>query len=130
MACISRMEACISRMPWLRSTIAAEACAGLKTREGTRVGSSCDGATTTVEVAVGSVGWTVAAATEAVGCRCSGCVVAAGRGPDIADTRLIGSGGLPRVDRRLQEWEIGGRGLNSEERQRGVVAAPEEGEGS
>ena len=44
-------------------------------------------------------------------------------GPDISDTRLIGTLVLPDVERRLYECEFGGRGLRVRGRRHGSAMA-------
>jgi len=51
----------------------------------------------------------------------SGGTVVEGRGIDISDTRLVWTGALPLMDRRLYEWVMVGRGLKMEDRRRGAV---------
>ena len=103
----------ISAMPLLRSTMAAVVCSGVRMTRGAAgapIGSDDVGTIADVEENAG--GGAVAA---------SGGTVVEGRGIDISDTRLVWTGALPLMDRRLYEWVMVERGLKMEDRRQGAV---------
>jgi len=107
-------------MPLLRSTMAAVVCSGVKMTRGAAdapIGS--DGVGTIADVEDAGGGAVVDAGGGAVAA--SGGTVVEGRGIDISDTRLVWTGALPLMDRRLYEWVMVGRGLKMEDRWWGAV---------
>ena len=104
----------ISAMPLLRSTMAAVVCSGVKMTRGAAgvpIGIDCVGTIADVEEDAGG-----GAVVDA-----GGGTVVEGRGIDISDTRLVWTGALPLMDRRLYEWVMVGRGLKMEDRRQGAV---------
>ena len=111
----------ISAMPLLRSTMAVIVCSGVKmTRGAAGAAIDSDGVGTIADVEEDAGGGAVVDAGGGA-VAASGGTVVEGRGIDIFDTRLVWTGALPLMDRRLYEWVMVGRGLKMEDRRRGAV---------
>lgn len=89
----------ISPTAWLRSTIAAVVCSGVKTTaaRATEVNGSAEDVTKAEE-----------AGTVEAGGGGGGNAEGGVEEPDISDTRLVGSLVLPELLRRLYGWKRGG----------------------